>query len=115
MQWIEGPVATAARSLGGYGRHSRKYSYSFVTIRQLLTRCGARMPLTNCRRQSTSRSRMRHKPHDVLSCHRGSPRPREAQTTARDARRTGPFSGLDFQKEPAHPDFKKAAKARRYC
>jgi len=52
MQWIEGPVATAARSLGGYGRDSRKYSYSFVTIRQLLTRCGARMPLTNVRRQS---------------------------------------------------------------
>jgi hypothetical protein len=36
----------AARSLRSYGRHSRKSSYSFVTIRKLLTRCGARMPLT---------------------------------------------------------------------
>src|SRR5215472_7201765 len=42
--WL-GRFATAPRSLGGYGRHSRKSSYSFVTIRQLLTRCGARMPL----------------------------------------------------------------------
>jgi hypothetical protein len=35
----------------------------------------------------------------------------EAHTTAQDARQTGPLSGLDFQKEPAHPDSKKAAKA----
>jgi hypothetical protein len=40
-------LATAARLLGGYGRYSRKYSYSFVTIRQLLTRCGAKMPLAD--------------------------------------------------------------------
>src|SRR5215813_9773411 len=40
-----GRFATAARSLRGYGRRSRKSSYSFVTIRKLLTRCGARMPL----------------------------------------------------------------------
>src|SRR6516162_11554779 len=40
-----GRFAMAARSLRGYGRHSRKSSYSFVTIRKLLTRCGARMPL----------------------------------------------------------------------
>ena len=46
MRWIEGPVALRQRLLRGYGRHSRKYSYSFVTIRQSLTRCGARMPLT---------------------------------------------------------------------
>jgi hypothetical protein len=48
----------AARSLRGYARHIRKSSYSFVTIRTLLTRGGARMPLTaqntadECRRQS---------------------------------------------------------------
>jgi len=35
------------QALRGYVRHSRKSSYSFVTIRTLLTRCGARMPLTN--------------------------------------------------------------------
>ena len=48
MQWIKGPVALQQRldQLEGYGRHSRKYSYGFVTIRKLLTRCGARMPLT---------------------------------------------------------------------
>jgi hypothetical protein len=39
------PRAVIARSLRSYGRHSRKSSYSFVTIRKLLTRCGARMPL----------------------------------------------------------------------
>ena len=41
-----GRFAMAARSLRGYVRHSRKSSYSFVTIRKLLTTCGARMPLT---------------------------------------------------------------------
>src|SRR5215467_14290060 len=47
MQWIAGPVALRWRlSLRGYVRHSRKSSYSFVTIRKLLTRCGVRMPLT---------------------------------------------------------------------
>jgi hypothetical protein len=40
---------------------------------------------------------------------------REAHTTAPDARRTGPFSGLDFQKGSAHSNFKKAGKARRCC
>jgi len=35
----------AARSLRGYARHSRKSSYSFVTIRKLRTRSGAKMPL----------------------------------------------------------------------
>jgi hypothetical protein len=34
-----------------------------------------------------------------------------AQTTAQDARRTGPLSSLHFQREPAHPDFKNSAKA----
>ena len=46
VDWRPGRFATAARSLGGYVRHSRKSSYRFVTIRKLLTRCGARMPLT---------------------------------------------------------------------
>jgi len=40
---------------------------------------------------------------------------REAHTTAPDARRTGPFSGLDFQKGSAHSNFKKASKVRRCC
>ena len=48
MQWIKGPVAlrwrldhseATAATVGSRG-------YSFVTIRKLLTRCGARMPLT---------------------------------------------------------------------
>jgi len=47
MQWIKGPVAlrwrldhseATAATVGSRG-------YSFVTIRKLLTRCGARMPL----------------------------------------------------------------------
>jgi hypothetical protein len=36
-----GRFATAARSIEGYARHSRKYSYGLVTIRKLLARCGA--------------------------------------------------------------------------
>jgi hypothetical protein len=48
MQWIKGPVAlrwrldhseATAATVGSRG-------YSFVTILKLLTRCGARMPLT---------------------------------------------------------------------
>jgi hypothetical protein len=41
VDWRPGRFATAARSLGGYARHIRKSIHSFVTIRKLLTRCGA--------------------------------------------------------------------------
>jgi hypothetical protein len=81
----------AARSLRSYGRHSRKSSYSFVTIRKLLTRCGARMLLTGAEYRE-----LRLAGHCSLvpraswppvtpkaSRPSGSPRPREAsQTTA---------------------------------
>jgi hypothetical protein len=55
-----GRFAMAARSLRGYVRHSRKSSYSFVTIRQLLTPCGARMPLTKCLSAVTRSSTPQH-------------------------------------------------------
>jgi hypothetical protein len=42
VDWRPGRFATAARSLGGYARHTQKSTYSFVTIRKLLTRCRVR-------------------------------------------------------------------------
>src|SRR5215813_7661494 len=70
-----GRFAMAARSLEGYGRHSRKSSYSFVTIRKLLTGCGARMPLTGAeyRRVVVSRGIARAQPPKA-SRPSGSPR-----------------------------------------
>src|SRR5262249_17411208 len=58
VDYRPGRFATAAPPVGGKARHSRKSSYSFVTIRKLLTRCGARMPLTAAeyRRVVVSRS-----------------------------------------------------------
>lgn len=48
LKWVLRCSGLKARSLcdggsinEGYARHSRKYSYGLVTIRKLLTRCGA--------------------------------------------------------------------------
>jgi hypothetical protein len=51
MQWIKGPVDLRWRldHSEAMSAYSRKSSYSFVTIRKLLTRCGARMPLTGAK------------------------------------------------------------------
>src|SRR5215813_6207098 len=81
----------AARSLRSYGRHSRKSSYSFVTIRKLLTRCGARMPLMGAeyRRVASRGALLARAQSELAACDpegfeaTGSPQPREAsQTTA---------------------------------
>jgi hypothetical protein len=47
MQWIDGPVALRWRldHSEATSAYSRKSRYSFVTIRKLLTQCGAGMPL----------------------------------------------------------------------
>jgi hypothetical protein len=65
MQWIKGPIALRWRldRSERYVRHSRKSSYSFVTIRKLLTTCGARMPLRGGeyrRRMSSAVTRGKH-------------------------------------------------------
>src|SRR5262249_20365874 len=50
-----GRFATAARSLGGYAGHSRKYSYSFVTIRRLLSRARHNADENACRQSRPGR------------------------------------------------------------
>src|SRR5215471_345616 len=110
----------AARSLRSYGRHSRKSSYSFVTIRKLLTRCGATMPLTGAeyRRVVVSRGIARAQ-RELAACdprrlrdHRDHHDRMKHADDGGDARRMSLLFALDFQKRSAHPDFKKIVKER---
>jgi hypothetical protein len=98
---------TAARSLGGYAGHSRKYSYSFVTIRKLLS--GAMQSAAYEGSSAvTPRWRMRHNPPKSFD-HRDRV---ERRRRRGEARRMSLLFGLDFQKVPPTPTSKINLKGR---